>query len=91
MEKSSSRKLETLKLLTMDWELNSCAGTQTHSKSSLGLKPTWVGLKPSQISVWESNPHGWDSNPVKTRITWFQELMKLRFLMFHHQNNSARD
>ena len=50
MERSSSKKLETLKLLTTDWELNSCGGTQTHSKSSLGLKPTWVGLKPSQIS-----------------------------------------
>ena len=23
--------------------------------------------------------------------TWFQDLIKLRFLMFHHRKNSVRD
>ena len=32
-----------------------------------------------------------DSNPTKTHSTWFQDLMKLRFLMYHHRKNSVKD
>ena len=33
----------------------------------------------------------WDLNPAKTHSTWFQDLMKLRFVMPHCRNNSVRD
>ena len=66
-------------------------GTQTQPKPSLVLEPMWLGLKPSQNLAWDSNPCGWDSNPAKTHSTWFQDLMKLRFLMSHHRKNSVRD
>ena len=33
----------------------------------------------------------WDSNPAKTHSTWFQDLMKLRFLMSYCRKNSVRD
>ena len=36
-------------------------------------------------------PTCWDSDPAKTNGTWFQDLMKLRFLMSHHRKNSMRD
>ena len=42
-------------------------------------------------SGWNLNPYGWDSNPAKTHSDWFQNLMKLRFLMSHHRRNSVRD
>ena len=64
-----------MKLFTTDWDLNPCAGTQTHPKPSLGLEPTWLGLK----------------NPAITHSTWFQGLIKLRFLMSHPRKNSVRD
>ena len=64
-----------MKLFTTDWDLNPCAGTQTHPKPSLGLEPTWLGLK----------------NPAITHSTWFQGLIKLMFLMSHHRKNSVRD
>ena len=51
----------------------------------------WLGLKPNQNSAWDLNPRDWDSNPAKTHSTWFQDLMKLRFLMSHHRKNSVRD
>ena len=73
-------------------------GTQTQLKPSLALEPTWQGLKPSPNAPWDLNPHGWDSNTcgwdlnlAKTYSTWFQDLMKLRFLMSHHRKNSVRD
>ena len=50
-----------------------------------------LGLEPSQNPSWDLNPRGWDSNPAKTHGTWFQDLMKLRFLMSHHRKNSVRD
>ena len=40
---------------------------------------------------WDLNPRGWDLNPAKTHCTWFQDLMKLRFLMRHRRVNSMRD
>ena len=33
----------------------------------------------------------WCLNPAKTQATWFQDLMKLGFLMSHHRKNSVRD
>ena len=36
------------------------------------------------------NPCGWDSNPAKTHSTWYQGIMKLRFLMSHFRENSVR-
>ena len=57
----------------------------------LGLEPTCLGLEPSQNPAWDSNPSGWNSNPAKTHSTWFQDLMKLRFLMSHCRKNSVRD
>ena len=48
-------------------------------------------LKPSQNPAWDLNPPGWDSNPAKTHGTWFQDLMKLRFLMSHCRKKSVRD
>ena len=50
-----------------------------------------LAFEPSQNPAWDLNPHGWDSNPAKTHGTWFQDLMKLRFLMSHHRKNSVRD
>ena len=41
-------------------------------------------------SDWDLNPHGWDSNPAKTHSTWFQDLMKLRFLMSYRRKISVR-
>ena len=80
-----------LKPFTSDWDLNPCAGTRTQPKPSLGLKPMWLGFEPSQNPAWDLNPPGWDSNPAKTHGTWFQDLMKLRFLMSYHRKNSVRD
>ena len=71
--------------------VNLCAGTQTQPKPSLGLKSMWLGLEPSQNLAWDSNPCGWGSNPAKTHSTWFQDLMKLRFLMSHYRKNSVRN
>ena len=66
-------------------------GTWIWTKPSLGLEPTWAELEPSQNSAWDVNPRGWDSNPAKTHSTWFQHIMKLRFLMSYHRKNSVRD
>ena len=33
----------------------------------------------------------WDSNPAKTHGTWFQGLIKLRFVMSYHRKNSVGD
>ena len=43
------------------------------------------------ISYWDLNPRGWDSDPAKTHSTWFQDLVKFRFLMSHPRKNSVRD
>ena len=67
------------------------AGTRTQSKSCLGLEPMRLGLEPSQNPVWDLNWCGLDLNPAKTHGTWFQGLIKLRFLMSHHRKNSVRD
>ena len=46
--------------------------------------------EPSQNPAWDLNPCGRDSNPAKTHGTWFQDLMKLGFLMSHHRKNSGK-
>ena len=66
-------------------------GTETQSKTSLGLECMWSELGPSQNPAWDLNPNGWDSNSAKTHGTWFQDLMKLRFLVSHPRKNSVRD
>ena len=33
----------------------------------------------------------WDLSLAKTHSAWFQDLMKLRFLMSHCKKNSVRD
>jgi len=38
-------------------------------------------------SPWDLNPCGWDSNPAETYGTWFQDIIKLRFLRYHHRKN----
>ena len=68
-------------LILQFWNRLSQLGTWTHV----------LELKPSQNPVWDSNPRGWDLNPDKTHGTWFQDLMKLRFLMSHLRKNSERD
>ena len=40
---------------------------------------------------WDLNPHDLDSNPAKTHSTWFQDLVKPRFLMSHCSKNSVRN
>ena len=55
---------------------------------------TWshvLGLKPRQNPTSDLKPHGYDLNPAKALGTWFQNLMKFRFLMSHHRKNSVRD
>ena len=39
----------------------------------------------------ELEPMCWDLNPAKTHSTWFQDLMKLRFLMYHCEKNLVSD
>ena len=57
----------------------------------LGLESMCLGLEPSQNPAWDLTPSGWNSNPAKTHSTWFQGLMKLRFLMSHCRKNSVID
>ena len=54
----------------------------------LGFKLKWHGLC---AMLGQSITSGKDSHPVKTHGAWFQDLMKLRFLMSHCRKNSVRD
>ena len=36
-------------------------------------------------------PVDWDFNPLSFKLTWSQDLTKLKFLMSLHRNNSLRD
>ena len=71
--------------------MNPRGGAWTQTKPNLGPKPTWLGLESGQNPAWDLNPGGWDWNPVKTHDTWFQDLMKRRFLMSHCGKNWVRD
>ena len=48
-------------------------------------------LELGQNPAWDLNPRGWDTDPAKTHGAWFQDLMKLRFLMSHCRKKSVRD
>ena len=42
------------------------------------------------------NPHVWDLNPAKTlfgleSLTWFLDLLRLRFFVSHQRQNLVRD
>ena len=50
-----------------------------------------AGIELSQNPAWDLNPRDLDTNPAKTYGIWFQDLMKLRFLLPHHRKNSVRD
>ena len=50
--------------------------TGTHTQP----KPC-LGFEPTRLGL----------NPAKTHSTWFQDLMKLRFLMSHHRENTLKD
>ena len=54
------------------------------------VKGKWCQLW-NCLPHWDVNPGGWDSNPAKIHSTWFQGLMKFRFLMSHCRKNSLRD
>ena len=41
-------------------------------------------------SDWDFNPRDWDLNPAKTHGTWFQDLMKFRFLVSAQKEFSER-
>ena len=45
----------------------------------------------SQNPVSNLNPHDWNSNQAKTHGTWFQGLIKLRFMMSDCRKTSVRD
>ena len=67
------------------------AKTQFGTQLELNPAKIWLGTLMQPNSAWDLNPRGWDSNPAKTHGTWFQGLMKLRFLMSHLKKNSVRD
>ena len=52
----------------------------------LGLKTMWLCAMLSHSVVSD-----WDLSLAKTHSAWFQDLMKLRFLMSHCKKNSVRD
>ena len=56
-----------------------------------GPSPTPATPEKLFTTDWDLSPCAWDSNPAKTHGTWFQDLMKLRFLMSHHRKNSVRE
>ena len=50
----------------------------------LGLKPMWLCAMLSHSVVSD-----WDLSLAKTHSAWFQDLMKLRFLMSRCKKNSV--
>ena len=78
----------------MCWDSNPAKpqfGTQTHVGGTwTKLKPC-LGLKTSHSLAWDLNPYDCDWSPAKTQCTWFQDLMKLRFLMSYCRKISVRD
>ena len=81
----------------MCWDLNP-------PKTQFGTQTQVVGTQFSSVQFSRSvvsdslRPHGlqharppWDSDPAKTQGTWFQDLMKLGFLMSNCRKNSVRD
>ena len=86
-----------MKPFTWGWDLNTCARSQIQSKPSLGLKSTRLGLEVSQtlLGTWTHVAGTW-TQPKSTIFqvrsqTWFQDQMKLTFLMSHYIKNSVKD
>ena len=77
-----------LLLKVQDWANGQCV-----SALSLGVWRgggwRWVNLK-LFTSDWDFNPRDWDLNPAKTHGTWFQDLMKFRFLVSAQKEFSER-
>ena len=62
----------------------------------LSFKPTFslstfTGTQTEPKPCLRLEPRGWDWKPAKSHGTWFQDLMKLRFLMSHRRKNSVRN
>ena len=91
LKEACSLDEKLLKSFTSDWELNPHGWDLNPAKTVLGIEPMWLWLKPSENPPWDLNPCGWGSNPAKPHSTWFQDLMKLSYLMSHHRKNSVRD
>ena len=73
-----------LKPFTSDWDSNPAktqSGTQTHVAGIHAQPKPYLRLELTRL----------DSNIAKIHGTWFQDLMKLGFLMSHHRKNSVRD
>ena len=73
------------------WDLNPCDWNWNPAKTQFG---NWTHMARPQTQLKPSlclEPMCWDSNPTKTNGTWFQDLMKIGFLMSHHRKNSLRN
>ena len=70
---------------------SSCPQSFPASGSFLMSRLFASGGRSISPSTWDLNPCGWGSNPAKIHGTWFQGLVKLRFLTSHHRKNSVRD
>ena len=73
-----------LKPFTSDRDSNPAktqSGTQTHVAGIQAQPKPYLRLELTWL----------DSNIAKIHGTWFQDLMKLGFLMSHHRKNSVRD
>ena len=71
----------------MFWDLNPAKTllvTQTHVAGTGTQPKPCLGHEPSQNLVL-------GLKPSQKHKTWFQDIMKLRFLMSHHRKNSVRD
>ena len=70
-----------LKPCTSDWDLNPRGRYSYPAKSLTGTRTHAAGTRTwPRPTVFLLRSH-----------TWFQDLMKLRFLMSHHRKNSVRD
>ena len=99
MEKNLKKNIHTELLCctpdantTLYWvaqKVRSGFSVQCYNKSTILLKPC--------TSDWDLNPRGGTRTQPKPTVfqlrshTWFQDLMKLRFLMSHRRKNSVRD
>ena len=67
-------------------------------KSWFMLQHEWTLEMKLFTSNWDLDPHGWDSSTIKPKVfqlisntLGFQDLRKLRLLMFYRRKNSMRD
>ena len=73
-----------LKPFTSDWDSNP-------AKTQFGFQIHVAGTQTQPKPCLRLEPKWLDSDLAKTHGTWFQDLMKLGFLMSHHRKNSVRD